>query len=921
MAIKLLIAPPASGKTQTCLRTVNKTLSQNHLAQIWILVPDRIQADEMRVRLVQMDGVIHVRVGTFGDLYQEILDRKGSILPVAGPAMLHRMLQQIIGDLFVNRQLQYYDQICRLPGFQLEIRDRIAELKRALIEPERLMESAKSYADPGLIDLAHIYSAYQTKLQDIGWADPDGLSWLAFVALSEDSHLIADISLLVVDGFEDFNPTQLQTLQMLAEQVSETLLTLPGTQEMTRTAHRRFVRGMEKLRTDLNVEIHTISSSNLPPSLTQLEAGLFEQQGLPLGTGADLMRLEMRSPAEEAREALRWLKTLIVRGGIPISSCVIAVPKVDTYRTLLEVASDEFGLPIHFSHGPVLSTTPAGSAVSDLLSLYLKDYPLRQLLDTIRSPYFDLSGMGLPNTTAKPLEIASRYGQVFQGLEQWEESLNDLMIQTEDEVMLDDLGEEGIVLPQLPKGETAKQLLVGLRSLASLLTPPAGELTYHEWAIWLENLLEELRFFKCILQAGEDEIGAMLEKGLLSLARSEALTGPYPVDYPTFFKDWISGMVATRLQVEYNPDEQNAIRVMHLGEARGVRVQALAMLGLAEGSFPAVERSDPFISEEIRTELGLELRLGQEQAGLFYQMITRVDRFLLLTRPYLAKDGESWEASPYWNAVQELIQEKPIRIRPDDARPLNEAASDEELLFWAARRYSQTDTDLPPALLEKFTTRWHYLDEAGSILAARLQKEASGPFDGDLQILGKEFQIRYGERAGWSASRLESYASCPHQFFSTNALSLEILEAPQAGFQANQLGSILHGILEQVYQEVPDPTNSAEVLVALPSVAKRMFAEAPQTYEFRPTLLWEIQQEELLVILEAAVQGIADLEEGWKPLAFECKFGLEGQPPLRLQSQAGEIRLHGLVDRVDINEDGEIRVIDYKSGGSHLTPK
>ena len=138
-----------------------------------------------------------------------------------------------------------------------------------------------------------------------------------------------------------------------------------------------------------------------------------------------------------------------------------------------------------------------------------KTIPLRQLLDTIRSPYFDLSGMGLPNTAAKPLEIASRYGQVFQGLEQWEESLNDLMTQTEDEVILEDLGEEGIELPQLPKGEAAKQLLEGLHSLASLLTPPAGEISYREWALWLENLLEDLGFFKCILQAGEDEIGAM----------------------------------------------------------------------------------------------------------------------------------------------------------------------------------------------------------------------------------------------------------------------------------------------------------------------------------------------------------------------------------------------------------------------------
>jgi hypothetical protein len=84
-----------------------------------------------------------------------------------------------------------------------------------------------------------------------------------------------------------------------------------------------------------------------------------------------------------------------------------------------------------------------------------------------------------------------------------------------------------------------------------------------------------------------------------------------------------------------------------------------------------------------------------------------------------------------------------------------------------------------------------------------------------------------------------------------------------------------------------------------------------------------MQQEELLVVLEAAVQGIADLdpEGGWRPLAFECKFGLEGQPPLRLPSRGGEIRLHGIVDRVDINSNGELRVIDYKSGGSHLTQK
>ena len=45
-----------------------------------------------------------------------------------------------------------------------------------------------------------------------------------------------------------------------------------------------------------------------------------------------------------------------------------------------------------------------------------------------------------------------------------------------------------------------------------------------------------------------------------------------------------------------------------------------------------------------------------------------------------------------------------------------------------------------------------------------------------------------------------------------------------------------------------------------------------------------------------------------------------GQPPLVLHTSAGEIRLHGLVDRIDVNPDGKLRVIDYKSGSSHLAP-
>lgn len=126
-----------------------------------------------------MSPILFARVATFADLWQEIIERKGCSVPVVGIIMLRRMLQEVIRDLGAAGQLPNYRQICRLPGFKLEICDRIAELIRALIMPDQFAEASQAQKNPGLIALAHIYSAYQSSLQDLGWADPEGLRWLA----------------------------------------------------------------------------------------------------------------------------------------------------------------------------------------------------------------------------------------------------------------------------------------------------------------------------------------------------------------------------------------------------------------------------------------------------------------------------------------------------------------------------------------------------------------------------------------------------------------------------------------------------------------------------------------------------------------------------------------------------------------------
>jgi ATP-dependent helicase/DNAse subunit B len=129
------------------------------------------------------------------------------------------------------------------------------------------------------------------------------------------------------------------------------------------------------------------------------------------------------------------------------------------------------------------------------------------------------------------------------------------------------------------------------------------------------------------------------------------------------------------------------------------------------------------------------------------------------------------------------------------------------------------------------------------------------------------------------------------------------------------LGSMLHKILEDVYSTTSDLETC---LALLPEKAQAVFERAPQEYGFRPTALWTIQQRELERRLRETLIALDDVSRGFRPIRMEARFGM-GQPSLVLQTEAGEVCLHGYIDRLDAAPDGTLRVIDYKSGGSAIS--
>jgi len=911
MSITIVVSPSATGKTSQCIHRLKQVLADNPLAPVWIVLPDRLQAVAFRRRLAAVGGAIGVHIGTFGDLYHSILFRADQPIPVASDTVIYRLIKTSIRDVAAQGKLVHYTPIADKPGFISAIRDRFAELKRARVLPEDLIETAKKH-DTSLAELGLLYADYQAKLQAMGWADPEGVNWLAVEELERDPAVASEIRLLIVDGFDSFNGSQFAALRLLSERIPELIITLPGTLGMERTAHRRFARSLEMIKTELPdaAEEEVSGPMHLPGPLANLERGIFEPAPTPTEGQPGISFVETCSPVDEAREALRWVKARIIRDGLRLDECALVTPDPERYRQHLREAGEEFGVPLRFTHGEALTSAPGIAALLDLLELPSQGWPRRLTIEALRAPYFDLTQFNLDTQKADLLELVSQFGQVVGGLGQWRESLERLALMEQPPPT-----EEGgdLPAPMLPHGEAAASLWENLKAFSDRLALPDTGPT-RTWVEWLEDLLDELYFFER-QETDRDEASAIGLRGALrALVLGEEVSGEAPMEYEAFLKELRSTLEGTNFQ-ERLEWSHPAVLVLRVLEARGLRFKAVVVLGLSEGLFPEVEREDPFLSEELRAELGLEPRLQREQGGLFYQAVTRSDRFLLLTRPTMAEDGERWEPSPFWTSARLLFTDEPVVVRPDAPRALADAASAEEVLFLAVRKggLPRSYTDL--------TQRFEGLRLARDVLEARLGDDGTSPFEGDLSDVEEALREYFGPDHIWSPSRLETYGTCPHWFYAAHVLQLEPREPPEFGYNPRQLGSILHAILEKAYMRAEDPGDVDSVLAALEVVAPEEFQAAPERFGFRPSPLWDVEQEHLLEKLTETVTGIVELEDGWTPVAFERVFGLEGVPPLVMEIDGQKVQLHGVIDRVDKNESGELRILDYKSGSSHLGPQ
>ncbi|MCL2082782.1 MAG: PD-(D/E)XK nuclease family protein [Oscillospiraceae bacterium] len=176
-----------------------------------------------------------------------------------------------------------------------------------------------------------------------------------------------------------------------------------------------------------------------------------------------------------------------------------------------------------------------------------------------------------------------------------------------------------------------------------------------------------------------------------------------------------------------------------------------------------------------------------------------------------------------------------------------------------------------------------------------------------------------------SASKLETWASCPFKFFCRHAMRLK--ERPAYGILPLDIGTALHGILENTVREIVNRGGTSKV--SCQEIQDYALAQAETCISIGFAQGETIRlQKQAGRLCRGAVRMAADIWQelavsDFVPIAFEAplpyvKREIPGAPP----GGPAEYGISGKADRLDAyqkNGQTYFRVIDYKSGKKKLS--
>jgi ATP-dependent helicase/DNAse subunit B len=886
-------------------------------------------AQMVKEQSTTLPGLFGLKILPFYELCHFVLRQAGQSFRILPDALRPAILEKAIGEVSAAGRLSNLADVAHFPGTHAGILELIDELERAGYAPSEVIStlSKKAASDSRYMELARIYEAYWQELERLNIYDERKLAYKTRAVLAGLDSGAMPIGFLAVDGFDRFNRLQLHVLSALSEQADKTSICFdylyPQGEmlgEGPSNGHAPDASSYRQTDVDYRWKEKSIRELNeiFGDRLKKIEFAASNPPGAFEPAATHTWRTLDR--LMEMDELVRRLKREL-EGGLSPDDTIVVVRSVKPYLTAIHAAFEKAQIPYFLDEAVELVSVPLIKYLLRLLKLSGDDFVRQDVVRTLKSPFCNLDFLGMTAESVEKLDSDSLRHMVVQGRADWEK--------------------QGV-------------LTAALTRFFDHIVPPQGELSLTQFVTWVEDIIGDLLILPNDQEYSDplviwEEHQALFEfrKVLSTLILEENLVG---INYAGTVNTYESIFV----RLEKALDNANfrrpqadlkAVTVCGADLVPNRKFKTIFVAGLVEGEFPRRSEKTGFLSRDevfnwVNYGIDVENPRNHEsfEISLYKSLLERATDSLSLSTPLYEMDGDDLTPSFFLSHGDDKVLAGIPFLAPNEnaiLTPVSALDLANGILWHCGSNYRQKVDKQPEAvrdLLEKLAEPLAVVEARSAAGEGGLSKE----WNGDISEQVKLGLVKVDLPSMWSVSRLNDYGKCPFRFWVSHILNVQKMEEPEAGLDARTLGELYHKALEYFYSRMKEQglTLLSPDEAAIAAIYEKCIADAIAWMEkekrFKSTEFWQYEQQEIYFRLRrffVKEQDRAFKTNGeYTPEMFEQSFGLEGKdkagaPALTIKSGGREIKIRGVIDRVDKSSADKYRVIDYKSGSSRINEK
>lgn len=904
---QLLTGRAGSGKTHQCLQELSEQIqaSKNPLTNQFLYILPTLEHRERIVDLLLRrsgSGIFGRHVSTFNECVREWL-RLGTVR-FASDVTRYLILKELIS----KTEFDYFKEAAKTNGFVDLISDSIAEFKESLLTPENFNQLIPALtkkfpsAASKYHEIAKIYRVYEETLLKNGLKDSQDALFLLEETAKRDDWGMPRMKHIWIDGFYDFSPLQLAFIQFLKKYSDEMTVTLTVEEGPEREHLFKMPLETKKALIQMGFRVKELPDSNFrtkESALVQIERNLFRtdvilrskaEESEILRSAQDdkcIQIFEATGLEGEIEMIAREIKRLMQAEPFYYSDIALIFRRVGSYLNIVRSVFERYQIPVEIHEREELRLSPLAQTMSSLFQLYANNWQREHLFNFLKSKFVHVN-----YEAACQLEMNAMKLGIIHGRDKWLEL-------------------DFPILKQLAETEDH------LRSAGSV------EKLIHETKraliqFGMTDLTDEVTETSRIHHAALKRIFLLLEEIKLKYTENS-------LTFETF-----SEILIRLIQVDlfsFHTRDKNKVQIYNISVARQKEYKVVFLPGLLAKQFPMEVREDPVLSDDERRLVNTHCEKLKEKLPrqaverlLFYYAVTRARERLVLSYPIFNLEGKESLPSFYVDEVKVLFKDeiKPKKQLMSDIIPKfedsflpREIMSNAVHFLWQAPVDKRDKTNEAAAigvynLFLKNPDFQKVIHSLAIPIESRINDERIKPY----------FQPKDGI---YSPSRVEEYGGCSYHFFANRMLHLEEIEEE---IDVRVVGKIFHRVLERFYLWARENGYPNIAIEKAKKISAQYLEEALSEFPLAGDQWYKIELKKkdiLETINEFLVQEISRKKlplEGLIPSHFEYEFGFDPEKNyLVLQTEAGEVKFRGQIDRVDVDPSGKYAlVIDYKTG-------